>query len=77
MNSMKRQKDMTPEVESSGSKGVQYATGEEWRTVNKSARNEATRPSGNDTQWWTCPEVKVKSDAMEENIAQQPGMLGP
>ena len=31
MNSMKRQKDMTPEDELPGLVGVQYATGEEQR----------------------------------------------
>ena len=67
---MKRQKDMTPEDESSGSKDVQYATGEEQRTITKSSRkSEATEPSGNDTQWWMCLVVKVKSDAAKNNIA--------
>ena len=47
---MKRQKDMTPEDESYGSKDIRYATGEEQRTITKSSRkNEATEPSGNDT----------------------------
>ena len=33
MNSMKRQKDMIPEDESSRLEGLQYATGEEWRAI--------------------------------------------
>ena len=67
---MKRQKDMTPEDESSGSKDVRYATGEEQRTITKSSRkSEATEPSGNDTQWWMCLVVKVKSDVIKKNIA--------
>ena len=38
MNSMKRQKDMTLEDEPPRSEGVQYATGEEWRTIDNSSR---------------------------------------
>ena len=39
---MKRQKDMTPEVESPRLEGVQYATGEEQRAItNTSSKNEA------------------------------------
>jgi len=39
---MKSQKDMTPEDEPSGSEGIQYATGEEWR--NSSRKNEEAGP---------------------------------
>ena len=42
MNSMKRQKDMTPEGEFPRLEGVQYATGEEQRAItNSSRKNEA------------------------------------
>ena len=45
MNSMKKQKDMTPEDEPSSSEGVQYATGEEQRaTTNSSRRNGVIGP---------------------------------
>ena len=45
MISMKRQKDMIPEDEPSRLEGVQYATGEEWRTITNSSRNnEADGP---------------------------------
>ena len=45
MNSMKRQKDMTPEDEPLRLEGVQYATGEDWRAItNSSTKNEVTRP---------------------------------
>ena len=45
MNSMKRQKDMTPEDEPPRLEGVQYATGEEWRAItNSSRKNEAAGP---------------------------------
>ena len=33
--------------------------------------------SGNNTQLWMCLVVKVESDAVKSNIAQEPGMLGP
>ena len=33
--------------------------------------------SGNDTQLWTCLAVKVKSNAVKNNITQEPGMSGP
>ena len=33
--------------------------------------------NGNDAQSWMCLVVKVKSDAVENNIAQEPGKLGP
>ena len=45
MDSMKRQKDMTPEDEPSRSEGVQYATGEEHRAMtNSSRKNEVAEP---------------------------------
>ena len=33
--------------------------------------------SGNDAQLWMCLVKKVKSDAVKNNIAQEPGMLSP
>ena len=33
--------------------------------------------SGNNTQLWMCLVVKEKSNAVKNNIAQEPGMLGP
>ena len=33
--------------------------------------------SGNNAQLWMCLVVKVKSDAVKNSIAQEPGMLGP
>ena len=32
--------------------------------------------SGNNSQLWMCLVVKVKSDAVKNNIALKPGMLG-
>ena len=47
MNSMKEQKDMTPEDEPPRLAGIQYATGQEWR--NGSRKNEDAGPKWNDT----------------------------
>ena len=45
MNIMKRQKDKTPEDESSRSETVQYVTGEEQRAItNSSRKNEDAEP---------------------------------
>ena len=47
MNSVKRQKDMTP-VEPTRLGGVQYATGEEQRAItNSSRKNETAVPKDN------------------------------
>ena len=43
MDSIKRQKDMTPEDESPRSEGVQYATGEGQRVITKSFKNELAK----------------------------------
>ena len=51
--------------ESLRSAGVQIAAGEEWRS--SSRKNEEAEPD--DTQLWMCLEVKVKSDAVKNNIA--------
>ena len=67
MNSMKRQKYMTLEDESSRSEGVQYATRESWRVVTNSQRkNEVAEPkqkwhsvvdaSGDETKLRYCKE---------------------
>ena len=49
MNSMIRQKDMTPEVEPRRSEGVQYATGKKRKiNTNSSRKSVAGGPSGND-----------------------------
>ena len=50
-------------------------TGEEWR--NNSRKNEVAEPKQKDAQFWMCLAVKVKSDVVKNNIALEPGMLGP
>lgn len=50
--------------------GIQYTTGEEWRVIiNPLVRMKQLGQSRNDAQLWTCLVVKVKSDAVRNNIA--------
>ena len=61
MSSMERQKDMIPEDEPSRLKGVQYATGEEWRAItNSSRKNEEAGP-----KWKRCSVVDVSGGESE------------
>ena len=64
-----KQKDTTLEDEPLRS---EYATEEERRSItNSSRKNEVKRlgQTGNDTQLWMCLVVKVKFDAVKNNIA--------
>ena len=57
MNSMIRQKDMTPEVEPRRSEGVQYATGKKRKTnTNSPSKNVA-----GGSKWKRCLAVDVSS----------------
>ena len=50
--------------------GIQYTTGEEWRVIiNPLVRMKQLGQSRNDAQLWTCLVVKVKFDAVRNNIA--------
>ena len=70
MNSMKRQRDMTPEDESPRLKGVQNDTGEEWRVLTASPRkNETAVQSGTDAQVWMCLVLREKSDVVKNSTA--------
>ena len=74
----KKKKKITSEHVLHRSEGVQYATVEEWRAnTNTSRENEAAGQSGKDAQLWTCLVVKVKSNAVKNNIAYKPGILCP
>ena len=85
MNSMKRQKDMPWKDELPRSVGAQYAAREHQR--NNSKMNEEMEPKQKQhTTTHTTPTTKqvvgvtgmeVKSNAIKNNIAQEPGMLGP
>ena len=41
-----------------------------------SGRMKKLGQSGNDVQLWMCLMVKVQSNAVKNNIAEDPGMLG-
>ena len=74
MDSMKRQKEVTPEDEPPRLDSVQYATGEEQRAI-APARKKWLGQSRNDTQSWLYLGVKMKSDdAVKNSIAQEPGI---
>ena len=74
---MNRQKYMTQEDEPPKSEGVQYSTGEKQREiVNSSKKDEAKGQSRSDTQLWMCLMLKVKINAVKNNIAYELGMLG-
>ena len=76
---MKRQKDMIPEDESSRSEVAQNMPLENSRgqLLTAPERMKWLGQTGNDTQLWICLVVKVKSDAVKNNTAQEPGMSGP
>ena len=75
MNSMKRQKDRTLKDELPRSVGAQYATGDQWR--NNARKNEEMEPKQKQHPVVDVTVMKVKSDAVKNNIAKEPGMLGP
>ena len=74
INHMKRQKDRTLKDELPRLVDAQYATGEEWKT--NSGKNEETELSEHSPQLWMWPVIKVKSNAVKNNIAQEFGILG-
>ena len=75
MNIMKRQKDMTLKDELPKSIGAQDATAEEQR--NSSKKNEEAETKRKQHPVVDVTLVKVKSNAVKNNTAQEPGMLGP
>ena len=66
MNTMKRRKNEPPR-----SVDVQHATGEALERAKRLSQ------SGNDVQLCMCLVVKVKSDAVKNNVAYKLGMSGP
>ena len=66
MNSMKRQKDMTPEDELTRSVDAQYATGQEWR--NEPRKNEKTEPKQKQHPVVDVTGDGSKSDDVKSNI---------
>jgi len=56
----------------------QYATKEEQRAITSSSeKNEVTGPKQKNGQLWMCLVVKVKSDAIKNNIGQELEILRP
>ena len=67
MHRMKSEKDMTLKDELPRSAGTQYVTGEDGERAPEGVKR--LRQSGSDAQLWICLVVKVKSDALKNNIA--------
>ena len=70
-----KQKDRTLKNELPRSIGAQYATGDLWR--NNSRKNEWLEPKQNNTQLWVGLVIEARFDAVESNVAYEPGLLGP
>ena len=75
MNSMKRQKDRTLKDKLPWSVSAQHATGEEWR--NNSRKNEETESKQKQHPVVDVTGDRSKGGCCKNNIAQEPGMLGP
>ena len=75
MNSIKRQNDRIWKEELLRSVGAQYATGDQWR--NNSRKNEGMEPRQKQHPVVDALMIEARSDAVKNNIAQEPGMLGP
>ena len=67
MNNMKRQKDMTPEDDPPGWKVSNMIVGKSREIAPEGMKRWGQ--SGNNAQLWMCLVVKVKSDAVKNNIA--------
>ena len=70
MNSMKRQKDMTPEDEPPRLEGVQYATAEEQRAITNCSRQNAA--AGTKWKRWAImvvPDGESTFSVVKNNIA--------
>ena len=75
---IKGQKDMTLKDESPGLKVSSMLLGKSrGELLTASERMKRLGQSGNDAQCWMCLVVKVKSDAVKNNTAQETGTLHP
>ena len=78
MNNMKRQKDVTLEEEPPSWKVSIMLLGKSRGQLLIAPETVKQLGQGrNDAHLWLCLVVKVKSNAIKNNIAQEPGMLGP
>ena len=57
---------MTPKDEFHGSEGIQYATGEQWRTTTNSPQK---KEAGGPKQLWMCLVIEVKFDVTNNRNA--------
>ena len=77
MNSMNRQKDMTLEDELPRSKVSSMLLGKSGgQLLIAPKRMKWLGQRSNDAQLWMCL-VKVESNVVKNNVAWEPGMLGP
>ena len=75
MNSMKRKNDRILKEELPRSLGAQHATGDWWR--NNSRKNEETEPKQKHHLVVDVTGDGSKVGCCKDNIAWEPGMLGP
>ena len=75
MNCMKRQKDRTLKDELPRSVGAQYAMGYQWK--NNSRKTEEMEPKQKQRPVADGTGDGGKVDAVKNNIAYKPGILGP
>ena len=61
-----KQQYMTPKDEFHGSEGIQYATGEQWRTTTNSPQK---KEAGGPKQLWMCLVIEVKFDVTNNRNA--------
>ena len=75
MNIAKMQKDRKLKDELPMSVGAQYAIGEEWRESPR--KNEAMEPKQKQYPAVDVTVIEARSDAVNSNIALEPGMSSP
>ena len=74
-DSMKRQNDRILKGELPRSVGAQYAPGDQWRITPERMKGWSQRK--NNTQLWMRLVIEARSNAVKNNIAEEPGMVGP
>ena len=75
---MKKAKDMTEKMSPLSWKAFYMLLGKRGgQLLTAPERMRQLGQSRNDAQLWMCLVEKVKSNAVKNNIAKDPGMLGP
>ena len=76
MNSMKKQKDMTPEDHPTGQEVANMLLRKSGgQLLIAPERMKQLGQNRNNANLWMCLVIKIKPDAVKNNIAQEPGML--